>query len=137
MKILIDTNVLIDMAVERNNNHRKADIILKSCVFKRHEGYVTSHSITDFFYIVRKDLQPEEKRNWVKYIVTNLTILTEDKEAFLSALGDNDFFDLEDNLQISCAAEEDLNYIITQNLKDFASSPVPAISISEFADKYC
>lgn len=137
MKILIDTNVLIDMAVERNSNHKKADAIMKSCIFKRHDGFVTSHSITDFFYIVRKDLLPEVKRNWVKYIVTNLTILTEDKETFLSVLGDDDFFDLEDNLQISCAAEEDLDYIITQNLKDFASSPVSAISISEFADQYC
>lgn len=137
MKILIDTNVLIDMAVERNNNHRKADAIMKSCVFKRHEGFVTSHSITDFFYIVRKDLLPEEKRNWVKYIVTNLTILTEDKDAFLSALACEHFFDLEDNLQMVCATEADLDYIITQNIKDFASSPVPAISIPEFAEKYC
>lgn len=66
-----------------------------------------------------------------------MRILTEDKEAFLSALADEAFFDLEDNLQMTCAAEADLDYIITQNMKDFSSSQVPAISIPEFAEQYC
>ncbi len=137
MRIFIDTNVLIDMAVARNDNHKAADVIMKSCVVRKNEGFVSSHSVTDFFYIVRKDLMPEEKRNWVKYIVNNLTILTEDKEAFLSALADEGFFDLEDNLQMVCAAEADLDFIVTQNVRDFVQSQVPAVSIPEFAAQYC
>ena len=42
-----------------------------------------------------------------------------------------EFFDLEDGLQMKCAENAVLDYIVTENLKDFRNSKIPAISIEE------
>ncbi len=52
-------------------------------------------------------------------------------DLFLEALGDSGFFDLEDSLQMKCAEKASLNYIVTENLRDFKESKIPAISIDE------
>lgn len=133
MKILIDTNVLLDMAINRNANHYNADAIVKSCVDKKNEGFVTSHSICDFFYIIRKECSFETKMNWLTFIINTFTILTEDKGKFISAIESEHFDDLEDQLQMETASAAELDYIITENLKDFSFSDVPAVSSMDFA----
>jgi len=133
MKIFLDTNVLLDLALNRNDNHDAADNVVQSCVLKKNEGYITSHSICDFFYILRKDFSTELRMNWVTFLVNTFTILTEDKEAFQKSLKAECFDDLEDQLQIECASAAEVDYIITENLKDFEFSKVPVISSRDFA----
>jgi len=133
MKLFLDTNILLDMALNRNNNHEAADNIIQSCVTKKHDGFITSHSICDFFYILRKDFSTELRMNWVTFLVNTFTILVEDKEAFLNCLKAEHFDDLEDQLQMECAASAEVDYIITENKKDFEFAKVPVISSREFA----
>ena len=78
---------------------------------------------------ITRNQKPVENSSLI--MVHNFTILTEDKTLFLEALGDSDFFDLEDGLQMKCAENANLDYIVTENLKDFMNSAVPAISIAE------
>ena len=132
MKILLDTNILLDMAMNRNSNHDAANEVITSCVSKKHEGYITAHSICDFFYICRKEFNLEMKCNWVSFFINTFTILTEDKQAFINCLNAEDLDDLEDQLQMECSAAAELDYIITRNLKDFENSKVPAVSSEEF-----
>jgi len=133
MKLFLDTNVLLDMAVDRNANHEAADNVVQSCVQKKNEGFITSHSITDFFYIARKYYSDEDRKALTEFIVNTFTILTEDKEAFQKSLKAEHFDDLEDQLQIECASAAEVDYIITENLKDFEFSKVPVISSRDFS----
>ena len=48
----------------------------------------------------------------------------------------NDFPDFEDCLQDECAAQNHADYIITRNTGDFSNSNVPAITPSDFLEKY-
>ncbi|MBP5158009.1 MAG: PIN domain-containing protein [Treponema sp.] len=132
MRILLDTNVLLNWLIESNSKHTEAASLVLSCLIDGTEGFVTSHSLTDIFYVLRKYHQePEARRKFILIMVHNFTILTEDKTLFLEALGDSDFFDLEDGLQMKCAENANLDYIVTEKLKDFTNSAVPAISIAE------
>jgi len=133
MKLFLDTNVLLDMATDRNDNHEAADNIVQSCVQKKNEGFITSHSITDFFYIARKYYSDEDRKKLTEFIVNTFTILTEDKKAFEDSLKAEHFEDLEDQLQMECAATAEVDYIITENKKDFEFAKVPVISSREFA----
>lgn len=54
----------------------------------------------------------------------------------LHALERNDFPDFEDCLQDECAAQNNVDYIITRNINDFSSSNVPAITPTEFLKKH-
>lgn len=64
--------------------------------------------------------------------MNTFTILVEDKEAFLNCLKEEHFEDLEDQLQMECAATAEVDYIITENKKDFEFAKVPVISGREF-----
>lgn len=137
MQILLDTNILLNWLIETNSKHTEAKHLVQSCLFDNMtEGYVTSHSLTDVFYILRKyHRSPEIRRKFILIMVNNFNILTENKELFLESLNDSDFFDLEDGLQMKCAEKADLDYIVTENLKDFKNSKIPAISIGEALKK--
>lgn len=132
MKILLDTNVILDYLTKRNDNYINMTEIVDSCVNKKNQGFITSHSITDFYYLTRKYMPDNDRIEWTRFIVNTFTILTEDKQAFINCLNAEDLDDLEDQLQMECSAAAELDYIITRNLKDFENSKVPALSSEEF-----
>ena len=63
--------------------------------------------------------------------MSNFTVIPEGGSDFLSVLNAEGFFDLDDGLQMHCAENEKLDYIVTENLKDFESSHVSAVSIQK------
>lgn len=132
MKLFLDTNVLLDYAVNRNDNREIIQSVIKSCIDRKNEGFITSHSITDFFYIARNYFTNNERKEFTEFIVNTFTILVEDKEAFLNCLKEEHFEDFEDQLQMECAATAEVDYIITENKKDFEFAKVPVISGREF-----
>lgn len=135
MKLLLDTNVLIDYITKRNENHIPMGKIINSCVQGENTGYVTSHSITDLFYVTRKYIPNSDRKEWTKFVVNTFTILTEDKKVFDECLKAEHFDDLEDQLQMESAAEANLDYVITENIKDFDYSKVQVITCKEFLEK--
>lgn len=132
MKLFLDTNVLLDYAVNRNDNHEVLQSVIKSCIDRKNEGFITSHSITDFFNIARNYFTNNERKEFTEFIVNTFTILVEDREAFLNCLKEEHFEDLEDQLQMECAATAEVDFIITENKKDFEFAKVPVISGREF-----
>lgn len=52
----------------------------------------------------------------------------------LSVLHREEWRDLEDGLQMQCAKNEEVDYIITQNLKDFRHSEIRALSEKQFCE---
>ncbi|MCI6593217.1 MAG: hypothetical protein MSH65_11315 [Spirochaetia bacterium] len=62
-------------------------------------------------------------------IVSSFQVISESRRDFVSVLTDKNFFDLEDGLQMKCAENTNIDYIVTENLKDFNNSKVPAVNI--------
>lgn len=136
MRILLDTNILLNWLIEQNEKHEEASKLVISCLIDGTEGFVTSHSLTDVFYVLRKyHPNPEQRRKFILIIVNNFTILTENQDRFYEVLYDTNFFDLEDGLQMKCAENAELDFIVTENLKDFENSTIPAIDIQTALEK--
>lgn len=136
LKVFFDTNELLDWTLERTKNYKNAKEALHKVFQRDIAGYVTGHSLTDFFYITRKDLSKEDRHQFLLMIANNFTILTEPNSAFLSVLNEPDFFDLEDGLQMQCAKDAVLDYIVTENVDDFRNSKVQALTAEEFNAMY-
>ncbi len=136
MRILLDTNILLNWLIEQNEKHEEAAKLVISCIMNGTFGFVTSHSLTDVFYVLRKyHPNPEQRRKFILIIVNNFTILTENEDRFYEVLYDTNFFDLEDGLQMKCAENAALDFIVTENLKDFKNSKIPVIDISSALEK--
>ncbi len=136
MRVLIDTNILADVLLGRAPYCDSAYDILAMCADKKVYGYIAAHSIPNLFYILRKFLTKEERREALKDICRIVNVEGIDSFKVLSALDNEDFSDFEDCLQEECAVAISADYIVARNAKDFASSRVPAIPPTEFLEKY-
>lgn len=133
-KVLIDTNVILDWIMVREPNATNAKQIMKQCLFGQIRGYITSHSITDIFYILRKDYSVEKRKQLLQLLCEDMSVIPENCQTILRALNRKEWQDLEDALQMQCAKEAGVEYIVTQNLKDFQTSKVRAVCEEEFCE---
>jgi len=134
MKVLIDTNVILDVLCNRKDFVEDSLKIFKYCEAGRITGCISALSVPNIVYIMRKEL--DGKR--IKEILTTLTSIftVEDllQTDLLRAAG-MEFSDYEDALQSVCASRVKADYIVTRNIKDFTNSAVPAIKPSELLEK--
>lgn len=134
IKVLIDTNVILDWIMVREPNATNARHIMEQCLFGRVQGYITSHSLTDIFYILRKDYSVEKRKQLLQLLCESMNVIPETRQIILQALNHREWQDIEDALQMQCAKEAGVEYIITQNIKDFCTSEVKAICEEEFCE---
>lgn len=134
MKILIDTNIILDLIQSREPFSENASKIINSCVKKENEGYISAHSLSDIFFILRKDKTVEERKALILNLCSFFTVIPEDKNFYTAVCQNNNWNDLEDGLQMKCADFEKLDYIVTTRDagKGFNDSPVKVISAEDF-----
>ena len=136
MKIMCDTNVIIDVLLEREPFEEDSYKILSLCEEHRINGFVSASSITDIFYLVRKYTHSTQLAykaigkllEIVKVCsVTNNDVLT----AFQKKAKD-----FEDCLVATCAKSIHCDYIITRNKKDFEEFDISILTPTEFLQKF-
>ncbi len=132
MELLIDTNIVIDILQKRQPWFADSYSVVAGCIQGRHNGYVTAHSLSDLFFILRKSHDVTARKNAVTLLCKYFTVFAEDKQAYLSVANNILLPDLEDGLQIYCAENCNLDYIITRNVQDFQHSKVPALTAHDF-----
>ncbi|MBO4620645.1 MAG: PIN domain-containing protein [Victivallales bacterium] len=133
MKVLIDTNIILDWLQKREPFFSEAYHIMRQCLSKSDlEGYVSSHSLCDVFFILRKEFSSENRFQLIHFLSSHFNVIAETQEDFIRVTTDPTAKDLEDGLQMVCAEKEHLDYIITRNLEDYMCSEVPAISPKDF-----
>jgi predicted nucleic acid-binding protein len=132
MRVLFDTNILLDFLEKRAPFSEAANRLFEACDKNTITGYIAAQSIADMFYIPRKDYIVEERKNMLLGICELMNIAELNKEQLIAALTNEDFADLEDCIQTECAKAVNAAYIITRNVTDFAASPIPAILPEDF-----
>lgn len=135
MKILINTNIILDFIQSRKPFSENASKIINSCVKKENEGYISAHSLSDILFILRKDKTVEERKALILNLCSFFTVIPEDKNFYTVVCQNNNWNDLEDGLQMKCADFEKLDYIVTRDAgKGFNNSPVKVISAEDFSN---
>lgn len=82
MKLLIDTNVILDMVFGRNGCETSMELFRRTREIGA-AAYVTASSVTDLFYIIRKETHDTEKHmlcwktslNWYQFLLCRKKIL--------------------------------------------------------------
>jgi predicted nucleic acid-binding protein len=125
VKLLIDTNIIIDNLASRDE-YGESLKILNLCEIGFFEGIITTVTVMDVMYIMRKHLKSIAVRNEVQLYLHILDVIPALKSDIINAFT-GDFPDFEDAVQASCAARIKADYIVTRNVKDFEKSNVPAV----------
>lgn len=131
-KILIDTNVLLDYLLEREPFFEEAKKVILSCTEENTKGCIAAHSISNMFFILRKDYTAKERREILLNLCTIFDVEGIDKAKLLSGLANEEFSDFEDCLQMECAKSYGAEYIVTRNVSDYFTSDIKAILPNEY-----
>lgn len=131
-RILIDTNILLDYLLTREPFYEDAREVVRICTEGKIKGCIAAHSITNMFFILRKDYDAEERREMLISLCTIFDVEGIDKNKLLAGLKNNDFLDFEDCLQMECAKVYGAEYIVTRNMSDYQMSEVKAILPKDF-----
>ncbi len=126
-KILIDTNVLLDYLLMREPFYKDAEKIVYDCVEGKVKGCIAAHSVTNMFFILRKNYNSRERREILSSLFSIFDVEGIDKTKLLFGLQNEDFTDFEDCLQMECARSYGAEYIITRNVNDYKMSEIKAI----------
>lgn len=132
MRVLIDTCVIMDIFRDKEPFSIAAQQVLLGVEQGYFEGYLSANQLTDIHYLMHKELHSEARtidilRSICKLIKIIDTTAEDCRRALVS--GRSDF---EDSLEIESALREDLDCIVTRNVKDFTDSPVPVYTPEQF-----
>ncbi|MEZ3434912.1 MAG: PIN domain-containing protein [Lachnospiraceae bacterium] len=133
MIVLIDANVILDYIGSREPFYQDAYEIINMCHKQKIKGYIAFHSVSIIWYTLRKFIPANsERRLWLKKILQIIQVISASHEDVLKAIDMNNFKDFEDCLQFKCAETVNARFIITNNIKDFSESMIPAVTPAEF-----
>ncbi len=136
MKILIDTNVLLDAITNREPFYQDAQSIINLMLDNKVEGFITANSITDIYYIAKKHMNYDNLRNTMRSLFTVFSIIDVLGDDCKTAL-DFPLKDYEDALLIVCGSKVSIDHIVTRD-KEFvqeAGSSVSVITPNELLQK--
>jgi predicted nucleic acid-binding protein len=130
MRVLFDTNILLDVILARVPFVTDAAMIWQANDARQIAGHITATSITDVYYIVRKQAGIEKARDAVRICLKAFDICEVNRHTLevAEALAEHDF---EDDLQQACALLYALDAIVTRDEEGFKASRVPAVTPSE------
>jgi predicted nucleic acid-binding protein len=118
VKVLLDTNVILDFALERHPFYSNSVQVLSLIYQQQIEGYISASTFSDLYYIIRKEKGRVSALSLLNRLVTFCQVATVDQAIILMALNVN-FKDFEDAIQYSTAVINHLDAIITRNPGDF------------------
>lgn len=134
MKVLIDTNVILDVLCNRSEFVEDSSRVWKYCEVNQIEGYISALSVPNIVYILRKELTPQKTQQHIQQILMIFEVI-DLKSSDLKNAAEMLSSDFEDAVQMCCANRIKADYIVTRNIRDFKKSKVPALKPSEFLER--
>jgi predicted nucleic acid-binding protein len=127
VKLLIDTDVLLDVALDRAPFAAPACRLLDHLQSQPGDGVVAWHSVSSLYYLVRSDEGDAATREFIRDLLGFLRVVAGDSSSVRSALA-QPMSDFEDALQVVCAQNGQADVIVTRNTAAYRTSPIPARS---------
>ena len=119
MKLLIDTNVVLDVLLRREPFFRTAAEVLNLTQRDEVREYVTASAITDIYYIANKQMKDRDAvRDLLKRLLMIVSVAAVSEREIQNALN-LAWGDFEDSVQYSVALLNEMDGIVTRNPSDY------------------
>ena len=126
MKILLDTDVLLDVALGRDQFLTRSAAVVDWAESEPGQAGVAWHSLANISYLLRPDARPFI-RHLLEFVEVPATATDEARQAVRFPMSD-----LEDALQAAAALAFGASCIVTRNARHYRRSPVPPMTPAEF-----
>lgn len=131
-KLLIDTNIVIDLLAKREPFFKSAAQIFSLADKHKIKLTVSSLTFTNTNYVLSRMTSAKDARSILRRFKILVRVLPLNDKIIELALNDENFKDFEDGLQYYTAVENNQDMIITRDLKDFKESKFPVMTANEY-----
>ncbi len=133
MKIFIDTNILLNSFLNRDDTISSQ--IIAYLLENNYKIYINTISIINIDYILKKEIEREQRREIVQFLIDHFYIVSADKKIFQYAL-DSDFIDFEDGVQYFSSESILADLILSDDKKGFRDSKIDIYNAKDFYKEY-
>ena len=128
--MLLDTDVLIDVALDRRPHSGPSSELLDLVEQGPRRAFVAWHTLSNFYYLVTSARGDADTRDFIVDLVRFVAVAPADTAAlrYAASLPMTDF---EDAMQVAAARACGARNIVTRNVRDFTRSPIPAMTPAE------
>jgi predicted nucleic acid-binding protein len=130
--LFIDTNIIIDLLAKREPFYDEAALLFTLADKQKIILNVSALTFANTNYILLQSKKPEESKLILRKLKLIVKVLSLDEKIVGLSLNDNNFKDYEDALQYFTALENEVDAIITRNLKDFQKAKLPVMTAAQF-----
>lgn len=134
MRVLLDTDVILDFLLERGPFFEAASELLELNANGTFDAYISGITPINVFYIGRKIVGAPKIREGIADLLKLVRIGSVTQESLEEALG-LPFADYEDAVQHAVATSSGLEAIVTRDLGDYKNATLPVFSPPDFLNK--
>ncbi len=121
MKVLFDTNVVLDVLLAREPHVAVATHLLNLVDTREIEGAICATTVTTIHYLATKAVGPKKAKKHLSDLLAMFSVASVDEKVLGQALGLG-FPDFEDAVLHQAALVAGCHAIVTRNRKDFAKA---------------
>lgn len=131
MRVLLDTDVVLDFVLERASFFEAAGELFELAAQDAYVGYVSAITPVNIFYLGRKVKGAAPTQQAIRDLLTAVQVCPVDQTVLKDAFA-LPFADYEDAVQHASAAAAGLDAIVTRNLDDYKNATLPVFSPTDF-----
>ena len=131
MKVLLDTNVILDLLLDREPFSAAASLLLAKAERGEIAGFACATTITTIYYLAAKMLGAKIASSHVQSLLSLLSVAPVNKLVLENAVASK-FRDFEDAVLHEAALLAGVQHIVTRNAADFKNSLIPIHEPEEF-----
>ena len=135
MKILLDTNIVLDLLLQREPFCNDAKTIFELIELNKISGYLCATSITTIYYLISKSNNKSQADIIIEKLLQHFNIADVNKNVLLKSLQNNGK-DFEDSVIYTSAEYFNIDAIITRDRKGFKQSNIKVMQAKEFLSEY-
>jgi predicted nucleic acid-binding protein len=135
LKILVDTDVLLDVALDRKDFVEESSAVVEWCQQTPGGALIAWHTISNIYYILRVARSDAKGREFVADLISFTAVASGGTESVRHALTMR-IRDFEDAMQVAAAMSGNADLIVTRNVADYRDAIIPAITPQEFRTRF-
>ena len=133
MKILLDTNIVLDLLLEREPFCNEAKDIFTMIESDKISGFLCATSITTIYYLISKSVDKSKADEIIDKLLQLFNIADVNKNILIKSLKNNGK-DFEDSVIYTSAEYFNIDVIITRDKKGFKQSNIKVLKPSDFLE---
>ena len=133
IRILVDTNILIDLLDAKRLNHEAAIDLFNEAENNSLSVFVSESILNTTAYLVRKDYSVTQIKEVFQHLLSFVEIIPVNNFIYAAGL-QMAVNDLEDAILYSAALAKRLDYFITNDIKDLRKIEQPALPVMQAKD---